>query len=237
VRNLLVTTEYEPRIDVKALRRNVLLRVLLLFVFMGLILFLPAGTLAYWQAWVWLTVWFVPVSLVIGYYLKADPALIERRIRIREKEKTQRNIMSIAFLLFIVAFLIPGFDKRYGWSSVPVPVVLIADCLMLGSYLLFVRVLKENRYASRTIEVVEGQRVITTGPYAIVRHPMYVAALGMYLVSPLALGSYWALPVCMLYIPVLVVRIVNEEKVLRKELDGYAEYLRMTRFRLIPNVW
>jgi protein-S-isoprenylcysteine O-methyltransferase Ste14 len=230
-------TEHEHQVDVKALRRNVLLRVFVLLILMGMILFLPAGTFAYWQAWVWIAIWFVPASLLIAHYLKTDPALIERRIRMKEKEKTQRNIMNVAFILFIIAFLIPGFDRRHGWSFVPLPIVLIADCFILIGYLLFVRVLKENRYASRTIEVVKEQHVVTTGPYAIVRHPMYVAALTIYLFSPLALGSYLALPFCALYIPILVARILNEEKVLRKELAGYEEYMQKTRFRLIPNVW
>ncbi len=229
--------EAGPRIDVNALRRTVLLRAFVLVIFIAMILFLPAGTFAYWQAWVWIAVWFIPASWLITHYLKTDPALIERRIRMKEKEKTQRNIMSVAFILFLIAFLIPGFDKRYGWSVVPVPVVLIADFFILIGYLLFVRVLEENRYASRTIEVVKEQHVVTTGPYAIMRHPMYVAALTIYLFSPLALGSYWALPVCALYIPILVARILNEEKVLRKELGGYEEYMQKTRFRLIPNVW
>ena len=227
----------ESPIDINSLKKTVLSRASLVLIFMGMILFLPAGTLAYWQAWVWLAVWFIPASFLIAHYLRTDPALIERRIRMKEKEHAQKRIMSAAFVLFIVAFLIPGFDRRYGWSFVPIPVVLIADCFILAGYLFFIRVLKENRYASRTIEVVPGQHVVTTGPYAVVRHPMYVAALAIYLSSPLALGSFCSLPVCALFIPILVARIRNEEEVLVQKLDGYVEYMRNTPYRLIPGIW
>ena len=140
-------------------------------------------------------------------------------------------------LVLLAAFLLPGFDRRLGWSSVPVAVVMLADLIVLTRYGLFVLVLKENRYASRVIEVAEKQSVITTGPYARIRHPMYLAVLSMYILSPLALGSYWAVLPALLLIFVLVARIRNEEKVLMQELEGYREYLQRVRFRLIPGIW
>ena len=140
-------------------------------------------------------------------------------------------------LFFFAAFLIPGFDKRFGWSSVPLEVIIIADAIVVGGYLLFVIVLRENRYASRIIEVEKKQKVITTGPYAFVRHPMYSGVLLMYGFSPLALGSYWGMIPNALLILLIVARIRNEEKVLKQELEGYREYTQKVKYRLVPGIW
>jgi protein-S-isoprenylcysteine O-methyltransferase Ste14 len=138
---------------------------------------------------------------------------------------------------FILAFILPGLDRRFGWSDVPVPVVLAADLLVLLGYGIVVLAFRENQYASRTVQVEQGQKVIATGPYALVRHPMYLGAMLMYAASPLALGSYWALIPALVIVPILVVRIVNEEQVLERELPGYPEYRQATRYRLLPGIW
>jgi protein-S-isoprenylcysteine O-methyltransferase Ste14 len=198
---------------------------------------LSAGTLAYWEAWVYLSIFVVPMIFVLVYLLKYDPGLLERRMRMREKESEQKQIAVFAILYFLLAFLLPGFDKRFGWSHVPVGVVLAADALVLLGYSLFFLVLRENSYASRIVEVEQGQRVVSTGPYAVVRHPMYVGVSLMYIASPLALGSYWAVIPSLLIVPILVARIRSEERLLGRELMGYKEYAQRTRYRLVPGVW
>jgi protein-S-isoprenylcysteine O-methyltransferase Ste14 len=199
--------------------------------------FLPAGTFAYWEAWVYLTILLIPMVLVLIYLLRNDPELLERRMRIREKESKQKVIIKISYLFFLPAFLLPGFDKRFGWSNVPVVVVIVADVLVLLGYGMFFLVLKENRYASRIIEVEQEQKVISSGPYAIVGYPMYLGVLLIYILSPLALGSYWATIPALFIIPLLVARIRNEESVLGRELKGYKEYMQKTKYRLIPGIW
>ncbi|HUU06016.1 MAG TPA: isoprenylcysteine carboxylmethyltransferase family protein [Patescibacteria group bacterium] len=199
--------------------------------------FLPAGTLDYWQAWTYMAILLLPMFLVVAYFLKKDPELLERRMRMKEKEPAQKIIIKLSYFIFLAAFLLPGFDRRFGWSSVPVWLVLIADIVVLAAYGRFVRVMSENRFLSRVVEVEQQQKVIDTGPYAQVRHPMYAAIIPLYLFSPLALGSFWAM-IPAAFIPlVLIARIFNEEKVLSRELAGYRKYARRVKFRLIPGVW
>ena len=155
----------------------------------------------------------------------------------REWEPAQRRIIGLSLLWFILAFVLPGLDQRWGWSDVPVPVVIAADLLVLLGYGLIILVFRENQYASRTVQVEQGQQVIRSGPYARVRHPMYLGAILMYLASPLALGSYWALLPALLVVPILVARIANEEKVLERDLPGYREYEQDVRYRLLPGIW
>jgi protein-S-isoprenylcysteine O-methyltransferase Ste14 len=204
---------------------------------LGAMFFLPAGTLFYWEAWVYMAIIFIPMAFVVAYFIKNEPELLERRLRMREKEAEQKLIIKLSYLYFLIAFLLPGFDKRYGWSSVPATGVIIADVMVLLGYAFFALVLKENQYASRIIEVEEQQKVITTGPYAWVRHPMYLAVSVMYIFSPLALGSYWAMLSTILLLILLVARIRNEERVLLGELKGYREYTQQTKYRLIPGIW
>jgi protein-S-isoprenylcysteine O-methyltransferase Ste14 len=171
------------------------------------------------------------------YLLRYDPTLLERRMRTREKQVPQKGYIILSLSVFIAAYLIPGFDYRFGWSSVPVVLVILADLVIFLGYLLFFLVLRENSYASRIVEVDKGQRVISTGPYAYVRHPMYSAALIMFAFSPIALGSFWAL-IAMIPMPyALSLRIRDEERVLRDELAGYEEYARNVTYRLIPKIW
>ena len=219
------------------LMERVCLRTLLAIFGLSGMFFLPAGTFAYWEAWVYLAVLFIPMVLVLVYLIRYNPELLERRMRMKEKEGKQKLIVQLSFLYFLLTFLIPGFDKRFEWSHVPTGVVVLADILVLVGYSMFFLVLRENRYASRIIEVVQGQKVISTGPYALVRHPMYLGMSLMYISSPVALGSYWAIIPSLLIIPLLVARIRNEEGVLIKELEGYQEYLQKTKFRLFPGIW
>lgn len=206
------------------------------FILLGMFL-LPAGTVAYWEAWVYMAVLFVPVTFVIAYLLKKDPKLLERRMRIRETEARQKLVIKLALICYLFIFLLPGFDRRFGWSDVPVVAVVVADVLVLLGYGLFIIVLRANSYASRVIEVEKRQQVVTTGPYALIRHPMYAAIIVMYVFTPVALGSWWAMLPALLFFAVLIARIRNEERILLRELEGYSEFIERTRYRLIPGVW
>lgn len=205
--------------------------------YVGGMFFLPAGTLRYWQAWVYMAILFVPMALLLRYLLKIDPELLDRRLRMQEQRVSQKRVIEISTGLFLLAFLLPGFDRRFGWSNTHPAVVIAADLIVLAGYGLFVLVLRENRYAARTVEVEAGQRVIQTGPYAIVRHPMYLATLFIFLFSPLALGPYWAVIPMLAYPAILVVRIRDEERLLLQELEGDRDYMAKVRYRLIPGVW
>jgi len=196
-----------------------------------------AGTLRYWQAWLYLAVLFIPMTFVLVYLLRRDPSLLERRIRGREPRSGQRSVVSVAALIILLAFVLPGLDQRFGWSEVPPGVVVVADLAVLLGYGLFFLVLRENSYAARTVTVESGQQVVTTGPYRAVRHPMYVAVVVMYVASPLALGSAWALLPALLLPFVIVLRIRDEERMLADGLPGYREYRTQTKYRLIPGIW
>jgi len=221
----------------KQLLIKVLIRLVLAIIVLGLIFFLPAGSIKFWEAWVYMGILFIPMIFVLIYLLKKDPELLERRMKMKEKEEPQKVFIKLSLLVFFIAFIIPGFDYRFEWSKVLFIVIIMADLFIFIGYLLFFLVLKENTYASRIIEVEKGQKVISTGPYAIIRHPMYVALLMMYVLSPLALGSYWAV-LAVLPLPVLVIfRIKSEEKILIDKLPGYREYTQKVKYRLIPYIW
>lgn len=215
----------------------ILTRFLMFILLLLMMFFVPAGTIAYWEAWMFLAVLLIPVILVLNYMLKNDPELLERRMRKREKEAQQKLIIKIAYFYFLLIFLLPGFDKRFEWSNVPVATVIVANIFVLLGYGLVFLVFRANTYASRIIEVEQEQKVISSGPYAVVRHPMYVGVSLMYIFTPLALGSYWAMIPSLLIIPILVARIQNEESVLGRELKGYKEYMQKTKYRLVPGVW
>jgi protein-S-isoprenylcysteine O-methyltransferase Ste14 len=207
------------------------------FLVLGAMFFIPAGTFRYWQAWLYMGTLLVPMAFVARYLLRHSPELLERRFRVRERERVQIGIQTIGTFFLLLAFIIPGLDHRWGWSSVPVWCVIAADLLVFLGYAMIIRVFRENEYASRTVEIMEGQRVISSGPYATIRHPMYAGVVIFYLASPVALGSWWALLPAALIVPMLVIRIVNEEQVLVRDLPGYPEYRQKVRYRLVPGIW
>jgi protein-S-isoprenylcysteine O-methyltransferase Ste14 len=217
-----------------------LLSVLLLAVVMGVILFVTAGTMDYWQACVYLLVFTITSLLTTIYLIRNDPELLQRRMRggpTAEKRPSQRVIMIFTSLAFIGLLVVPAFDRRYGWSTVPSYVVISGDTLVaIGFYFIFI-VYRENTYTSATIEVAANQKVIESGPYALVRHPMYASALLYLLGTPLALGSYWGLLPFVALIPLLIWRLTDEEKMLSGELEGYRQYQQRVRYRLVPGVW
>ena len=211
-----------------------------LAVVMGLLLFIAAGTTSYWQAWVYLGIFFGASALTTVFLIRRDPALLERRMRggpTAEKRPVERIIMGFTSIGFIALLIVPAVDHRLRWSSVPVSVVVAGDVLVaLGFYFIFL-VYKENTFTSATIELAPGQTVISTGPYAIVRHPMYASALLYLGGTPLALGSYWGLVPLVATMPFLIWRLFDEEKFLADNLPGYVDYRKKVRHRLVPGIW
>jgi protein-S-isoprenylcysteine O-methyltransferase Ste14 len=207
---------------------------------MGALLFGCAGTLRYWHAWVYLSLFFALSAVITLDVLRRDPALLRRRMRggpTAERRPLQRLIMLAASLGFVALLVVPALDVRHGWSSVPVAGVFVGDVLFVVGFGFIGRVYRENTYASATIEISAGQRVIETGPYAVVRHPMYAGALLHLIGTPLALGSYWGCLGLAFMLPFLVWRLLDEERLLARELPGYAAYQARVRYRLIPGLW
>jgi protein-S-isoprenylcysteine O-methyltransferase Ste14 len=206
----------------------------------GALIFLPAGTMAYWQGWAFIAVFSVS-TIVIGIYLALnDPALLERRVRAGPAAETrplQKIIITLSFAIFLLLMVVSVLDYRFGWSHVPAWVSGLGDALVALGLAIDLRVFRENSYGASTIQRMEGQEVITTGPYALVRHPMYVGVLIMVIGVPLALGSWWGLLVVLASIAILVLRILDEEKMLRGQLEGYDAYARGVRYRLVPGLW
>ena len=221
----------------RSLASRLILRTVISVVLVAAFLFFPAGSLRYWQGWAFIVLWFLPMLIASPYFLKHDPQLVERRLQTKEKSKEQKTIIRLAQPIVFVNLLVPGLDYRFGWSRVPIWLTILSEGLVLAGYVITFWAMKENSFASRTVQVMEGQRVISTGPYRMVRHPMYFGAVLMLLFTPLALGSWWALPGFLLVGVLIVLRLFNEEKVLGKELPGYSEYCQRTRHRLIPFVW
>jgi protein-S-isoprenylcysteine O-methyltransferase Ste14 len=221
----------------RSLATRLFLRSLFAVTFVAALLFLPAGSLRYWQAWVFMAMLFVPMPVTSVYFLKRDPQLVERRLRTQEKTSEQRTILRWAQFVFFGSLLIPGLDYRFGWSRVPLWLAILSQLFVFAGYLTTLWVMKENSFASRTVQVEEGQRVISTGPYRLVRHPMYFGAVLMLLFMAPALGSWWALPGFLLVIPLIVLRLLHEEKMLRRDLPGYSDYCLRTRSRLLPLLW
>jgi len=224
-------------VDLKALTRRTVTVGLAATVALGAMFFGAAGTFDYWQAWIYMAMVLIPMAFVGGYMLRHSPELLQRRLQARERERTQQGVISFGIVFLLGAFLVPGFDRRWGWSSMPWWVTVAADLLVLLGYAMIFRVYRENQYTSRTVQVEQGQQVISTGPYATVRHPMYVGVLVFYLASPIALGSWWAFLPAAVIAPILVVRIFNEERVLERDLPGYKEYKQKVHYRLLPGIW
>ena len=222
------------------LTREAFTRLLSFIVTLALLLFLAAGTVHYWQAWIFIAVFSAAVLTITAYLVKNDPKLLERRLSAgpgAEKEKNQNLIQFLAMIAFLATIVVPAIDHRFGWSAMPPYVVAIGDILVaLGFFIVFL-VFKENTFTAGTIEVVSDQKVIATGPYAHVRHPMYIGALVMLLGVPLALGSWWGLLTIIPMTVVITWRLLEEEKFLAKNLSGYSEYRNKVRSRLVPLVW
>jgi len=223
----------------KYLGIRIYLKVIMVFCFLGLLLFLTAGSLHYWYAWIYMSTLFIPAIVVMGYFIRKDPDFMDSRLsKRREKEKEHRSIQNLLALPLLIGLFMPGFDFRYQWSHIPLFIILISDAFVLLGYLIIIRVMIENRFASSIIEISNEQKVIETGPYRIVRHPMYTGGLTLLVFTPLALGSFWALiPIGVCALTAIIVRILNEEKLLILNLPGYQEYCQKTRFRLIPFIW
>jgi protein-S-isoprenylcysteine O-methyltransferase Ste14 len=222
------------------LRRRAFGGLAVLFLVMASLLFVAAGTLHYWQAWLFLAVYFAASLAITLYLIRKDPALLERRMSggpFAEKEPAQRIIMFLASFGFIALLVEPALDHRFGWSDLPACLVVAGDSVMLLGWLGIFVVFRENSFASATIESAKDQRVISTGPYAWVRHPMYATALVMLLGIPLALGSWWGMMIVILIVPALIWRLTDEERFLLQNLPGYPEYLGRVRYRLLPFVW
>ena len=203
----------------------------------GALLFLPAGTFRYPNGWLFIGLLFIPMLLLGAVMLFKAPALLEKRLNVKETEKTQKGVVAASGLLFVIGFLVAGLDFRFGWSHVPSWVVIVASVILLVSYALYAEVMRENAYLSRTVEVREGQRVVDTGLYGIVRHPMYAVTVWLFLSIPVVLGSWWSLLCFLPYVAVIVIRIRNEEKVLAEGLAGYTDYQKRVKYRLLPFVW
>jgi protein-S-isoprenylcysteine O-methyltransferase Ste14 len=205
-----------------------------------LLLFIPAGTLCYWQGWAYVATFVICCAAYTVYLAKHDPALLKRRTEAgisHERETTQKIVIVLLFAASIALVVLPPLDVRFGWSKVPWYVCAFGNALVIVSFYLFYLVAKVNTYAAANIRVEEGQKVISTGLYGFVRHPMYFAALFLLVGTPLALGSWWTLLLIPISVPILIARILNEEKVLIRDLPGYAAYQRKVPTRLIPYIW
>jgi len=211
-----------------------------LVVVMGAALFLSAGTIHFPQAWLFLAVFFVAVTAITLDLMKRDPALLERRVQagpVAEQRTIQKALQALASLAFLSFLIVPGLDRRWGWSSVPILVNVIGDLMVAGGLLIVFWVFRANTFTSATVEVAASQKVISTGPYALVRHPMYSGALFMLAGMPLALGSWWAELAMLPMIAVIVSRLFDEERLLAKNLEGYREYQQRVKSRLVPGIW
>lgn len=203
----------------------------------GLLVFLPAGTLQYTYGWLLIGLLFVPM-LIAGFvmYFKS-PDFLAKRLDVKEKQATQKGVVALSGLMFIAGFVVAGLDFRFGWSRMPLPVTIVASVLFLIAYALYAEVMRENAYLSRTVKVEEGQKVVDTGLYGIVRHPMYMVTILLFLMMPIVLGSWFALVVFAFYPAIIIVRLKDEEDLLTRELSGYAAYKEKVKYRIIPFIW
>lgn len=203
----------------------------------GLLLFFPAGTFGYWQAWLLIGILFIPMFIAGLVMMKRSPDLLRKRLNAKEEETEQKTVIAFSGLMFLAAFIVAGLNYRFEWVVLPAWVTYVASVVFLLAYALYAEVLRENVYLSRTVEVQENQKVIDTGLYGVVRHPMYMATLLLFLSMALVLGSAISLVIMLLYIPIIAKRIRNEEQVLEEGLDGYTEYKKRVKHKVIPFVW
>jgi len=216
---------------------NAIVKFLSGLLMVGLLLFLPAGTFGYTGGWLLIGLLFAPM-LIAGFIMFfRTPGFLAKRLDAKEKQGTQKGVIAFSALMFLAGFVVAGLDFRFGWSKIPPWVVITASVLFLIAYALYAEVMRENAYLSRTIKVEEGQKVVDTGLYGVVRHPMYMATVLLFLMIPLVLGSWYALIVFAFYPAIIIVRLLDEEKLLTRELPGYAEYKQKVKFRIIPYIW
>ena len=206
-------------------------------VLVGLLLFLPAGTFRYPQGWLLMGILFIPMFAAGLIMMKVNPGLLEKRLNVKEKESEQKEVIVLSGIMFLAAFILAGLSFRFGWLMLPLPASIAAAAVFLAAYALYAEVLRENTYLSRTIEVQEDQKVIDTGLYGVVRHPMYMATVLLFLAMPLVLGSVISFVIMLAYLPIIAKRIRNEEEVLKNGLAGYEEYMQKVKWRLIPYIW
>ena len=205
--------------------------------FTALMLFLPAGTIHWANGWLFMALLFIPMFLIGIFLMVKDPDLLEKRLNGSEKEDEQKKVLLFSAIMFTAGFILCGLGKRFSWYELPRPAVIAASIVFIISYILYGEVMRENRWLSRTVEVQEGQKVVSTGLYAMVRHPMYSSTLLLFLSMPLILGSVYAFLIFLSYPAFISKRIRNEEEVLLRELPGYGEYMQKVRYRLIPFIW
>ena len=206
-------------------------------VLVGLLIFLPAGSISFWNGWLLMGILFIPMFIAGIVMMAKNPDLLKRRLNAKEKLGEQGLVIKLSGLMFIAGFVVAGLDFRFSWLKLPLGVVIAAAVVFVVAYALYAEVMRENSYLSRTIEVSEGQKVVDTGLYGIVRHPMYAVTLLLFISIPLVLGSLYALIVFLAYPFIIAKRILSEEKFLEKELDGYSDYMKKVRYRLIPFIW
>ena len=203
----------------------------------GLLLFLPAGTLAYAKGWLLIGLLFAPMLIAGFVMLHKTPEFLKKRLDIKEKQAAQKGVVAFSGLMFIAGFVVAGLDYRFGWSAMPGWVTVAASVLFLAAYALYAEVMRENAYLSRTIKVEEGQKVVDTGLYGLVRHPMYMATVLLFLMMPVVLGSWYALIAFAFYPAIIIVRLKDEEDLLTHQLQGYAEYKKKVKYRILPFIW
>ncbi|MCX5681173.1 MAG: isoprenylcysteine carboxylmethyltransferase family protein [Candidatus Omnitrophica bacterium] len=223
--------------DQNSITQDTILRYVVAAIVVALLLFVPAGTIDYWQAWVFLLLFFAPMMLIVYYLYTQSPDLLKRRLKTKEQALMQIILAKTFYSYVGMVFIISGLDKRFGWSAVPLWVVFGAVVIFLAGYFFLFLVFKENKYLAHTVVLEKDQQVVSTGPYAVVRHPMYLAELIMFFAAPFVLGSYWAGALIVVLIVALVLRILTEEQLLLSGLAGYKEYTQKTKWRLVPGIW
>ncbi len=227
----------QTNISTKSLVIKSIVRFLLGLISIAGILFLSAGTFQYRNAWIFLAAIFVPMFFSLIYLVVKDPELLQKRLKMKEKEERQKFVQKIGSVVIVAGLVLPGIDYRYAWSHVPSWLVAISTVIIVAGYVLTIVVLKQNSYASRVIEIQENQKVIDDGLYSVVRHPMYLFSSIIFIFTPLVLGSFYALIPQVFYPAILIIRLLNEEEVLQKDLPGYTEYMKKVPYRLIPYIW
>ncbi len=203
----------------------------------GVLLFLPAGSFSYWNGWLLMAILFIPMIVAGLIMMKKSPELLKKRLSAKEEQSEQKTVIVLSGLMFLAAFIVAGFNYRFGWITLPNWIVYAAAAVFLLGYMLYAEVLRENAYLSRTVEIQEDQKVIDTGLYGIVRHPMYMSTFLLFLSMPLVLGSVISFVIMLAYIPIIAKRIRNEEQVLEEGLEGYSEYRNRVKYKVIPHIW